>query len=135
MDVMSKKSDRLTYLLWMTLGLFGIHHLYLRRYRHGFVWLWTLGGCCGLGWLLEFWCLPCYIDSANNMVGKTHRHKIEVGFNWKRFTGGLVFSMLLGVVSVSSIPKHFLTVCPMLPAVTVFFIAAGLCSTFNYVKI
>jgi len=123
--VMANKSGLVTYLLWMTLGWFGIHHLYLRRYRHGFVWLWTLGGCCGLGWLLEFCRLSSYIDTANNTVGYGHRRKVAMSFNWKRFAGGLLFSMVLGVLSVSAVPKHILTMCPMLSSLAAVFIAAG----------
>jgi len=123
--LMAERSTLITYLLWMTLGWFGAHHFYLRRYRHGFVWLWTLGGCCGLGWLLEFWRLPSYVDIANsNRV--CYRRKAEVSFSWKRFTGELVFSMLLGVLSVSAIPSDIMTFSPLLASVSAVFIAAGL---------
>jgi len=122
---MAEKSMLVTYLLWMMFGWSGAHHFYLRRYRHGFVWLWTLGGCCGLGWLLEFWRLPCYIDIANN-IEKLRRQKAGVSFSWKRFTGALVFSMLLGVLSVSAVPNNILTFCPLLASVAALFIAAGL---------
>jgi len=124
--VMAKKSELVTYLLWMTLGWFGIHHLYLRRYRHGFVWLWTLGGCFGLGWLLEFGRLSSYVATANSRLGFTHQRKADVSFSWKRFAGQLVFSMVLGVLSVSAVPKHILAWCPMLSSVAVVFIAVGL---------
>jgi len=124
---MGDKSEVITYLLWLLFGWLGIHHLYLRRYRHAFVWLWTLGGACGLGWLLEFWRLPCYVDAANSNV--SYKRMTEVGFNWKRFSGELVFSMLLGLVSLSAMPKHVLTFCPLLSSVAVVFIAAGLCSS------
>jgi len=122
---MAERSTFITYLLWVTVGWFGAHHFYLCRYRHGFVWLWTLGGCCGLGWLLELWRLPCYVDIAN---GKRvyHRHKSGVSFSWKRFSGALVFSMLLGVLSVSAVPNDILTFSPLVASVAAVFIAAGL---------
>ena len=123
-SVMGNKSVVVTYLLWMSFGWLGIHHLYLRRYRHSFVWLWTLGGCFGVGWLLEFWRLACYVDMANNSARR--KHKIGVGFSWKRFTGELVFSMVLGLLSVSAIPKEVMTFCPLLSSVAAAFIAAGL---------
>jgi len=122
--MMGNKSVLTTYLLWMMFGWLGVHHLYLRRYRHGFVWLWTLGGCCGVGWLLEFWRLSSYIDIANNRV--SYKYRTGVSFSWKRFTGELVFSMLLGVLSMSAIPKDVLTLCPMLSAMAAVFVAAGL---------
>lgn len=120
-SVMAEKSTLITYLLWMTLGWFGVHHFYLRRYRHGFVWLWTLGGCCGIGWFLELWRLPCYVDIANS--NNTCR---RVSFSWKVFSGALVFSMLLGVLSSSAIPNEILTFCPFLASIAALFIAAGL---------
>jgi len=122
---MAEKSVVVTYVLWMTCGWFGVHHLYLRRYRHAFVWLWTCGGCFGLGWLLEFWRLSDYVDIANNNT-KGHRLRDGVGFRWKRFTGELVLSMLLGVLSVSAVPKSIMTGCPLLAALATLFIAAGL---------
>jgi len=121
---MENKSSLVTYILWMTVGWLGVHHLYLRRYRHGFVWLWTLGGCCGLGWLLELWRLPSYVDTANST--QRYKHKHGTGFSWKRFSGEIVFSMFLGVLSMSAIPKYILSVCPLLSAVSAVFIAAGL---------
>jgi len=124
-SVMAKKSELVTYLLWMTLGWFGVHHLYLRRYRHGFVWLWTLGGCFGLGWLTEFGRLSSYVTTANNRAGFAHRRKADASFSWKRFAGQLVFSMVLGILSLSAVPKHVLTWCPMLSSVAVVFVAAG----------
>jgi len=122
---MGAKSTVITYLLWITVGWLGAHHFYLRRYRHGFVWLWTLGGCCGLGWLLEFWRLPCYVDIANSS-GMCYRHKAGVSFSWKTFSGALAFSMLLGVLSSSAIPNDILKFCPLLASVAALFIAAGL---------
>jgi len=110
-----------TYFLWLTLGWLGVHHVYLRRYRHSFVWLWTLGGCCGVGWVLEFWRLPYYVNIANNK-----RKARQASFSWKNFNGELVFSMLLGVLSVSAIPKDMLTFCPLLASLATGFIAAGL---------
>jgi len=127
---MSNKSEFITYLLWLTCGWLGIHHLYLRRYRHAFVWLWTLGGCCGLGWVLEFWRLSCYVDMANN--AGSYKRKTGVSFSWKSFSGELLFSMLLGVLSVSAIPKDFLTFCPLLASVAAVFIATGLYQAADY---
>jgi len=126
-SVMGNKSALVTYLLWSTVGWFGVHHFYLHRYRHGFVWLWTLGGCCGLGWFIELWRLPCYIDTANGRNTASCRQKHGGSFHWKRFTGELVFSMLLGVLSVSAIPKDVLMSWPLLAGLASVFVAAGLC--------
>lgn len=37
------KSIIIAYVLWLFGGLFGLHHIYLRRDRHAFVWWCTLG--------------------------------------------------------------------------------------------
>ena len=60
------KSLCVAYFLWATLGWFGAHHFYLKRDRHAFVWLCTLGGYFGLGWFRDLWRLPHYVNDANN---------------------------------------------------------------------
>lgn len=47
-------------------GWFGIHHLYLGRERHAFVWCITLGGYFGLGWFRDLWRIPSYVKYVNN---------------------------------------------------------------------
>ncbi len=39
----SKKSLLVTYWLWLVGGLLGLHHVYLGRHRHAFVWWCLLG--------------------------------------------------------------------------------------------
>ena len=89
------KSPVLTFVLWLTLGWFGAHHFYLGRYRHGFVWLATLGGGFGFGWLAEIWRLPAYVRAANN-GGRSVRCPTEEGprpsVAWERLIGELIFS-------------------------------------------
>ncbi|CAG5132478.1 unnamed protein product [Candidula unifasciata] len=58
-------STRTTYILWFTLGWLGIHHLYLGRFYHAFVWFATLGGGCGLGWIRDAWRIPAYVEWSN----------------------------------------------------------------------
>ncbi|KAL8579373.1 hypothetical protein ACOMHN_026738 [Nucella lapillus] len=53
------------YILWFFLGIFGVHHFYLKRDRQAFVWWATLGGFFGLGWFRDFWHLPRYVKEAN----------------------------------------------------------------------
>lgn len=60
----SKKSVIWAYLLWMFGGIFGVHHFYLKRDRHAFVWWTTLGGF-GVGWLGEIFRIPRYVRDAN----------------------------------------------------------------------
>ena len=44
-----QKSLVVTYICWLFGGFFGLHHLYLHRDRHAFVWWCTLGGYFGIG--------------------------------------------------------------------------------------
>lgn len=61
---MENKSLLITYLLWMFGGIFGLHHFYLKRDRHAFVWWTTLGGYV-VGWFIEVFMLPKYVRDVN----------------------------------------------------------------------
>lgn len=58
------KSLLVTFILWLFGGVFGLHHFYLRRDRHAFVWWSTLGGY-GLGWIGDLFKLNTYVKDAN----------------------------------------------------------------------
>ena len=58
-------SVTVAYVLWFFFGIFGVHHFYLKRDRHAFVWWATLGGVFGLGWIRDFWRIPDYVKEAN----------------------------------------------------------------------
>jgi TM2 domain-containing membrane protein YozV len=62
---MGKKSACVAYLLWLIGGVVGLHHFYLGRDRHAFVWWATLGGVFGLGWLRDAVRIGEYVDDAN----------------------------------------------------------------------
>ena len=92
-----------TCILWLTLGWFGAHHFYLGRDRHGFVWLVTLGGGFGVGWLAEIWRLPEYVRAANRggrSVGGSTEEGHRPPVSWERILGELIFSMYLAGTSV-----------------------------------
>lgn len=76
-----EKSVLVAYILWLFGGIFGVHHFYLRRDRHAFVWWTTLGGF-GVGWLNEILRIPRYVREANEhpkhmeeLVGRISRNK------------------------------------------------------------
>lgn len=80
-SIPGKKSVLVAYLLWLFGGIFGVHHFYLRRDRHAFVWWTTLGGF-GIGWLGEIFKIPRYVRDANEdpkhmeeLVGRMIRNK------------------------------------------------------------
>ena len=126
---MSDKSLVVTYLLWLTLGWFGVHHFYLGRDRHAFVWLWTLGGCCGIGWILELFHLHSYVELSNGY--ETKRQAVLIGkrqapeFAWKRFAGELSFSVLLGFISAAAVPEELQVNWRLLAAISCFFASIG----------
>lgn len=62
---MAKKSLCVTYILWLLLGWFGVHHFYLGRDRHAFAWWSTFGGIFTLGWIRDIWRIPIYVADAN----------------------------------------------------------------------
>ena len=55
----------IAYILWLFLGWLGVHHFYLKRDRHAFVWFCSLGGFFGCGWFRDLWKLPSYVRDAN----------------------------------------------------------------------
>lgn len=54
-----------TFLCWLFGGFFGIHHFYLGRDRHGFIWATTFGGF-GIGWFRDLCRLKAYTKDANS---------------------------------------------------------------------
>ncbi|KAI8431109.1 hypothetical protein MSG28_001164 [Choristoneura fumiferana] len=89
-SIPGKKSVLVAYLLWLFGGIFGVHHFYLRRDRHAFVWWTTLGGF-GIGWLGEILRIPRYVRDANEdpkymeeLVGRMVRNKKVKDHNLRR---------------------------------------------------
>lgn len=69
------KSLTITYLLWLIGGVAGLHHYYLGRDLHGFLWLCTLGGYFGFGWLRDVFHISEYVAEANE--DKNYLKKIK----------------------------------------------------------
>ena len=59
-------NQTVTYVLWFFFGWLGLHHFYLKRDRHAFVWWATLGGVFGLGWIRDIWRIPDYVQECND---------------------------------------------------------------------
>ena len=83
------------YLCWFFGGLFGLHHFYLGRDKHAFVWYISLGGF-GMGWFRDLWRLPEYVFEANrdqrflNEFAARRLHREKPPFNIVRFAGQIM---------------------------------------------
>jgi TM2 domain-containing membrane protein YozV len=72
------------YVLWLSLGLFGFHQFYLKRYRWGVVYALTLG-LFGFGWIVDAFKIPQLVRQLNidreeeedisNVVSNFHKRK------------------------------------------------------------
>lgn len=106
-----QKSVLITYILWLFGGIFGLHHLYLHRDRHAFVWWCTLGGYFGIGWMSEIFTIPKLVRDANEdpvfvakFVEKLKTHK-KPPFSTNRFIGAIMVGYLFGQLIEIAIPQ------------------------------
>lgn len=106
-----QKSLVVAYLLWFFGGIFGVHHIYLHRDRHAFVWWCTLGGYFGLGWIFEIFKIPEYVRDANDdprfiakFIEKLRTYR-KPEFSTIRFLGQIMMSYLFGQVVMIAIPE------------------------------
>ncbi|KAK3082625.1 hypothetical protein FSP39_000660 [Pinctada imbricata] len=103
----------ITYFLWLIGGWFGLHHFYLGRDRHAFIWWTTWGGFFGLGWFRDLWRIPEYIHAANRDHGYLEEYKQRVryyktpDFGVVRFAGEIIVGFTFGLIVRSTIPEDF----------------------------
>lgn len=109
------KSLFLTYLCWLTGGLFGLHHFYLGRDDHAFITLATFGGYFTLGLIRDLWRLPEYVREANHdpeYLDKLHQqiktHK-KPPSSLVRQTGMMIVGNLLAFLVEYAIPNELLS--------------------------
>lgn len=128
------KSYWIAFMLWLFFGLFGGHHFYLNRDRHGIIHLFTFGGFV-IGWLWDIVKLRSYVQWANfdEDVEKEYAKKVnndEVpGESFVVQIATTVLGQLGAGIVLTAIPS-FLTanedfkyfVLPLLTATTVAFI-------------
>ncbi|XP_032527622.1 dnaJ homolog subfamily C member 22 [Danaus plexippus] len=107
----SQKSVIVAYIFWLFGGIFGVHHFYLRRDKHAFVWWSTLGGF-GIGWLGEIFRIPRYVRDANEdpqhiqALVKRMKHNKKPPFSMNRFTGMLMVSYSWGQMMMLAVPPE-----------------------------
>lgn len=109
-----QKSVFIAYILWLFGGLFGIHHLYLHRDRHAFLWWCSLGGYFGIGWIGEIFTIPSYVRDANEdprfieeFIKKLQTHK-KPPYSGKRFLFEIMIGYLFGQLFHMAIPNHLI---------------------------
>jgi DnaJ family protein C protein 22 len=72
------KSLIVTYIFSLIGGLFGLHHLYLRRTQHALLWFTTFGGF-GIGYIYEFiFLLKKYVYEANHDLTILNEYRLKM---------------------------------------------------------
>ncbi|UYV74210.1 DNAJC22 [Cordylochernes scorpioides] len=109
------KSLFLTYLFWLIGGIFGLHHFYLQRDRHAFIWWISVGGYFGLGWIRDLWRIPKYVKDANEDVDyieelteKMRKQSTPVSSSARLF-GQVMIADALGYLIQGAFPTEYLT--------------------------
>ena len=100
-----------TYFLWLVGGWFGLHHFYLKRDKHAFVWWCLPGGYFGLGWVRDLWRIPEYVREANHesawRLQQEEKQRQSELPPWKmaRWMGMLVVGNMFGMLPAMAIPN------------------------------
>ncbi|XP_053202861.1 dnaJ homolog subfamily C member 22-like [Panonychus citri] len=107
------KSVAITYLCWLIGGIFGFHHFYLHRDRHGFIYWLTFGGYFGLSWVRDLWKIPEYVADYN----EDKDYMKQLTFNMKnqkspssgiiRHCGTIIVADILGYLAISAVPYEY----------------------------
>ena len=103
----------ITYILWLIGGWVGLHHFYLKRDRHAFIWWATAGGIFGLGWFRDLWRIPEYVANSNENpdymeeLTSRMRRRSAPAFCFTRFAGQIAVGMLFGMLSLTAIPEEW----------------------------
>lgn len=111
----SKKSTIVTYILWITVGFFGIHHFYLGKEKQGVLWLTSFAGIFGLGWLRDFYRIPAYVREANGdseyllalSTEMRRRKRPSVWSNLPRVIGQGLFGLFYRALLRSALPEEY----------------------------
>lgn len=107
----AQKSVILAYGCWLFGGFFGLHHMYLHRDRHAFVFCCTLGGYFGLAWLYDLFKIPEYVRDCNedpafvDKYKETLRRYKKPEYSSKRFLAAIMVAFLFGQVFLLAIPE------------------------------
>ncbi|KAL4217363.1 TM2 domain [Mactra antiquata] len=102
----------LTYILWLFGGIFGLHHLYLNRPQHCFIWTVTWGGMF-VGWLGEVALIKHYVDEANESKDFLEKMKVvkihnpTPGFSIASLGSQFLIGHPLGNLLINAVPQYY----------------------------
>jgi len=105
-----QKSMLWTYVLWLFGGTYGLHHIYLKRYNHAFLYWCVPGGYFGAGWIRDMWRIPEYVRDHNNdpdfmaALSEKMRKKDKPPFSWIRLMVTIVYSNLFATLMLMAFP-------------------------------
>lgn len=128
-----KKSVLVTYIFWLIGGIFGLHHLYLRRDHQAFLYWSTLGGYFGVGWLHDIMTIPAMVREANldprfqDEFNRKLFMERKPSFSTTRFLSAVVISYIYGQVAMIAIPEDAVNGVNLMHLhwIIPFFMAAG----------
>jgi len=105
------KSLILTYIFWLFGGAFGLHHVYLGRFKQAFLYWCLPGGYFGGGWIRDLWRIPEYVRDANNDPGflaslsEKMRTMSKPPFKFVRFVAMVITSNLFSNLVQMALPS------------------------------
>ena len=112
------KKKLVTYLLWLFGGIFGLHHIYLGRYKQAFIWYGTFGGFL-IGCIADLTRMSDYLDYANSndeyfasLLKRMNRLKTPSFFSVYRIFGAIFAGSFFGYVLQYSLPLDYADIYP-----------------------
>lgn len=99
-----RKFCSIAFLLWLFGGLLGLHHFYLGRDKHGFLWATTFGGFF-IGWIKEFSSLATYTEEANIGYPRRAGRRPLLWSKLHRIVGFVLFGLFYRMLVINAIPN------------------------------
>ena len=64
---MKEREVWVAYLLWLFLGLIGVHKFYVNRFGWGIIYIFT-GGLFVIGWIVDIFLIPSQVRRCNEEI-------------------------------------------------------------------
>jgi DnaJ family protein C protein 22 len=95
----------IAFILWLFGGLVGLHHFYLGRDEHGFLWA-TTGGGFVIGWIKDFSKLSRYTSEANRGYPLRARRRPSLCDELHRIVAFIAFGLFYRAIAINAIPEE-----------------------------